>query len=35
MFEQKTRSKFSADIGKKLKRNKEFMSKGNKHLDNL
>ena len=26
---------FSADIGKKLKKNKEFMSKVNKHLDNL
>ena len=26
---------FSADIGKKLKRNKEFMLKVNKHLDNL
>ena len=26
---------FSADIGEKLKKNKEFMSKVNKHLDNL
>ena len=36
MFELiKLDSNFSADIGKKLKKNKVFMSKVNKHLDNL